>query len=81
MLSAGVWQIEFRNNLSFEADNQGQVVLHRNFNADPESLRRALQPFREDLIIGVVCMFSWYWLCGTRLTFGLVLRRMTDQCA
>lgn len=56
-------------------DDQGQVVLHRNFNADPESLRRALQPFRDDLIIGVECMFSWYWLADwcreEKITFVL----------
>ena len=34
-------------------DEQGQVVLYRNMNAEPESLRRALQPFRDDRIIGV----------------------------
>ena len=43
-------------------DEQGSVVLHRNIPADPDSLRRALQPFREGLVIGVECMFSWYWL-------------------
>ena len=43
-------------------DEQGAVVLHRNMPADPDSLRRALQPFREGLVIGVECMFSWYWL-------------------
>lgn len=43
-------------------DEQGSVVLHRNIKTDPDSLRRALQPFRDDLIIGVECMFSWYWL-------------------
>ena len=41
-------------------DEQGSVVLHRNIPTDPESLRRTLQPFREGLVIGVECMFSWY---------------------
>jgi transposase len=43
-------------------DEQGSVVLHRNIKSDPELLRRMLQPFRDDLVIGVECMFSWYWL-------------------
>ena len=43
-------------------DEQGSIVLHRNIHTDPDSLRRALQPFREGLVIGVECMFSWYWL-------------------
>lgn len=33
-------------------DDQGRIVLHRNVNADPDSLRRTLRPFREDLVIG-----------------------------
>ncbi|MAG93768.1 MAG: IS110 family transposase, partial [Planctomycetaceae bacterium] len=28
----------------------------------PHEFRRAVQPFREDLIVGVECMFTWYWL-------------------
>ena len=43
-------------------DEQGSIVLHRNIKTDPDSLRRVLEPFREDLVIGVECMFSWYWL-------------------
>jgi transposase len=43
-------------------DEHGTVVLHRNIKTDPEILKRVLQPFRDNLVIGVECMFSWYWL-------------------
>lgn len=43
-------------------DEHGSIVLHRNVKTDRESLRRVLQPFRDGLVIGVECMFSWYWL-------------------
>ena len=43
-------------------DEYGTVVLHRNIKTDPEILKRVLQPFRDGLVIGVECMFSWYWL-------------------
>jgi transposase len=43
-------------------DAAGKVVLHRNLPACPTALLDALAPFREDLVIGVECMFSWYWL-------------------
>ena len=43
-------------------DEHDQVVLHRDFPTDPAVLLDALAPFREDLILGVECMFSWYWV-------------------
>lgn len=43
-------------------DPDRQVLLHRRVPCDPERLLAALGPFREDLIIGVECMFKWYWL-------------------
>ena len=39
-----------------------EVVLHRNLPAEPEPLLKALQPYRPDLIVGVECIFTWYWL-------------------
>jgi transposase len=56
-------------------DEQGQIVLHRNINADPESLQRALEPFRDGLVVAVECTFSWYWLadwcCEEKIEFVL----------
>jgi transposase len=43
-------------------DASGQIVLHRNIAASPESFLRAIAPFREGLVVGVECMFAWYWL-------------------
>jgi transposase len=43
-------------------DAQGQIVLHRNIACDGDALRSLLQPFRQDVVIGVECTFSWYWL-------------------
>jgi len=43
-------------------DATGEVVLHCNLPAKPEALLEALAPYRDDLVIGVECMFSWYWL-------------------
>jgi transposase len=40
----------------------GEIVLHRNLPADGDVLRRVLEPFRDGLVIGVECTFSWYWL-------------------
>ena len=41
---------------------ENKVLLHRNLRTDPELFLRAIEPFREDLVVGVECMFTWYWL-------------------
>ena len=43
-------------------DSQGQNVFQQNLPATPEALREAIEPFREDLVIAVECMFAWYWV-------------------
>jgi len=40
----------------------GEVVLHRNMPSSPEAFLRAVRPYREGLVIGVECIFTWYWL-------------------
>ena len=44
------------------ADEQGKTVLHRNRKASAEALLKAIEPFREDIVVAVECMFVWYWL-------------------
>ena len=41
---------------------EGEVLLHRNIVSSPEAFLRAIAPFRDDLVVGVECMFAWYWL-------------------
>jgi transposase len=43
-------------------NQEGDVVLHRNMKSDPEILLRAIEPFREDLVVAAECIFTWYWL-------------------
>lgn len=40
----------------------GEVLLHRDFPADPEPFLRAIEPYRASLAVAVECMFTWYWL-------------------
>jgi transposase len=30
--------------------------------AEPQSFLRAIAPYREDIVVCVECMFTWYWL-------------------
>jgi hypothetical protein len=43
-------------------DQQGEVLLHRNLRACPEAFLKAIEPFRQDLVVAVECLFTWYWL-------------------
>ena len=43
-------------------DAEGNVLLHRNIDSSPEAFLKIVAPFRDDLVVGVECMFAWYWL-------------------
>jgi transposase len=43
-----------------DADGEGRV--HKNLRTNPQAFLQALQPFREDVVVCVECMFTWYWL-------------------
>jgi transposase len=43
-------------------DQQGEILLHRNLRACPEAFLKAIEPFRQDLVVAVECIFTWYWL-------------------
>jgi hypothetical protein len=38
----------------------GEVVLHRNMQASPDALLKAMAPYRDDMVIAVACIFTWY---------------------
>jgi len=56
-------------------DNKGKVLLHKPAKAKPEALLNIIEPYKDDIVIGVECMFTWYWvadLCeGHNLPFIL----------
>ena len=43
-------------------DSQGSVIVHKNIKTTPEDFLNIVGPYREDLIVAVECIFSWYWL-------------------
>jgi transposase len=43
-------------------NDKGEIVLHKNINALPLAFARAIRPFPHDIVIGVECMFTWYWV-------------------
>lgn len=43
-------------------DAQGSKLVERNIRTDPGEFLRLIAPFRDDLVVGVECVFCWYWL-------------------
>ncbi len=43
-------------------DADGKIVFHKNRPCNPESFLEAVAPFRQGLVVGVECIFCWYWL-------------------
>jgi transposase len=43
-------------------DQHGTKLIHKNLPTTPAAFLRLLAPYREDLVVGVECMFTWYWL-------------------
>jgi len=43
-------------------DAEGQIRVHRNGPATPEHFLTTIAPYREDLVVAVECIFTWYWL-------------------
>lgn len=43
-------------------DSSGEVRFHRNVAVSEANFLSAIAPYREDLVVGVECVFCWYWL-------------------
>lgn len=41
---------------------EGKVVVHENIKTDPEQFLELIRPYEENIIVGVECVFCWYWL-------------------
>src|SRR4029450_5015223 len=51
----------------------GEVMLHRHMKASPDALLKAIAPYRDDMVIAVECIFTWYWLAHLCAQEGLPL--------
>lgn len=43
-------------------DHHAQIRYARNLPAAPQPFRKAIQPFRQRLVVACECMHTWYWL-------------------
>ena len=52
-------------------NQEGEVLLHRKMQAGPDPFLKAIAPYREDLVVCVECLFTWYWLADLCAQEGL----------
>ena len=43
-------------------DEKGEIREHRNMKTDRDAFLKAIAPFREDIVVAVECIFTWYWV-------------------
>ena len=43
-------------------DDTGEIRLHRNIKTDRNVFLKVIEPYREDIVVAVECMFTWYWI-------------------
>jgi transposase len=40
----------------------GDILVHQNMKSSPDALLRTIAPYRDDIVVAVECVFTWYWL-------------------
>jgi len=43
-------------------DSAGEILVHKNIPTKPKSFLRLIKPYRDGLVVGCECMFTWYWV-------------------
>ena len=43
-------------------DREGRICLHKNLKTSPAGFLLAIELFREDVVVAVECIFTWYWI-------------------
>jgi hypothetical protein len=49
----------------------GEIMRHRHMPTTPETLLKAMAPYRQDLVVAVECMLTWYWLADLCVQAGM----------
>jgi transposase len=52
-------------------DSAGEVMVHRNLPAEPDAFLQVIAPYREDVVVAVECIFTWYWLADLCQSEGI----------
>ena len=52
-------------------NRDGEILVHRNMPTGPEPFLKAIAPYREELVVCVECIFTWYWLADLCVREGI----------
>lgn len=53
-------------------DQAGNILIHRDLPTDPQKFLAVIAPYREDMVVAVECIFTWYWLADLCAREGIV---------
>ena len=43
-------------------DQKGKTMVHENIKTDPEAFSQLISSYLDDIVVGVECVFCWYWV-------------------
>jgi len=43
-------------------DSDSNILIHKNISTNEKAFLKLIAPYREDIVVGAECTFSWYWL-------------------
>ena len=43
-------------------DQKAKIKFHEDIKTDPELFLKIISPYLKDIVVGVECVFCWYWL-------------------
>jgi transposase len=52
-------------------NKDGDILLHNNIACDPELFINEISPYISDIVVGVECVFTWYWLADLCEQFNI----------
>ena len=52
-------------------DSDANILIHRNIPTNEKAFLKLIEPYREDLVVGVECLFSWYWIADLCASQGI----------
>ena len=56
-------------------NHDGESLVHQNSTATPATFLQVVAPYRDDIVVAVACIFTWYWLADlcarAEIAFGL----------
>jgi transposase len=41
---------------------EGEILVHQNLPTNPSAFLEVVAPYRDGLVVGVECIYTWYWL-------------------